>query len=60
MFSEHLSLAGSDLVQTLFNHLQVLWRWLFLLGGSIAFANEGKGSCSIESFPYNHNTTDEI
>ena len=26
-----------------------------LPGGSIAFENEGKESCSIESFPYNHN-----
>ena len=53
-------LAGSNLLQIMLNPPHDLWHSLFLLGGSIVFANKEKGSFSIESFPYNHNTTDEI
>ena len=55
-----LGLAGSKLVQALLNPPQVLLHQSFLLSGSIVFANEERGSCSIESFSYNHNTIDEI
>ena len=51
-----LELADYNSVQTLLNPPQVLSLYPFLLGGYTAFANEGKGSCTIDSFPYNHNT----
>ena len=41
-----LELAGFDSVQALLNPSQVLWRSSLLLGGSIVFANEIKGSYS--------------
>ena len=51
-----LELTGTDTAQP-FSSPMVL---IILQGGSFVFANEEKGSCNMESFPYNHNTIDEI
>ena len=55
-----LELASPSLVEEMLNPPQVLWYYIFLLGGSIVFANEGKRSCIMDIIPHNHSTIDEI
>ena len=59
-FSLISELAGSNLAQTLLKLLRPNTISHFCKVVLLFFINDEKGSCIIESFPYNHNTIDEI